>query len=51
MSQPREMEKIPVCKCASCGRIIDFCTRDNPCPVCGNSIFTVEYEAKEQSEK
>jgi len=34
----------PVCRCAKCGQVIDFCTRDNPCPECGSSLFTVSYE-------
>jgi DNA-directed RNA polymerase subunit RPC12/RpoP len=38
----------PVCRCTKCGRIIEFCTRDNPCPSCGSSLFTVEYLSKEK---
>lgn len=40
----KEIEKKAVCKCARCGEIIEFCTRDNPCPSCGSSVFTVEYK-------
>jgi len=38
-----EIEKAPICKCVRCGRTIEFCTRDNPCPVCCCSLFRVEY--------
>ncbi|MGQ9543921.1 MAG: hypothetical protein ACUVTM_07585 [Candidatus Bathyarchaeia archaeon] len=42
-----EVEKIPTCKCMYCGRIIQFCTRDNPCPTCGCSLFKVDYRQVE----
>jgi RNA polymerase subunit RPABC4/transcription elongation factor Spt4 len=33
----------PICFCVKCGQILDRATRDNPCPNCGSSFFTVKY--------
>ena len=42
----KEDDFTAICRCAYCGEIIDFCTRDNPCSKCGNTIFKVEYRPK-----
>ncbi|MFQ6134241.1 MAG: hypothetical protein ACE5KU_00305 [Nitrososphaerales archaeon] len=34
----------PICICIGCGWILNRATRDDPCPVCGGSSFTVRYE-------
>lgn len=44
----REREMRAVCRCLRCGEVIDFCTRDNPCPRCGSSLFTVNYKSDER---
>jgi len=41
----KEVNKKAVCKCAYCGQVIEICTRDNPCPICGSSLFTVVYKS------
>jgi len=51
MFEFKEMEKVPFCKYADCSHIIDFCTRDNPCPACGSCLFAAEYEARKYHEK
>ena len=39
-----EYEKNPNCRCTKCGGVIIFCTRDNPCKKCGNTVFAVDYD-------
>ncbi len=46
MLQHEENDFVAICKCANCGEIIDYCTRDNPCSKCNNTLFKVEYKSK-----